>query len=115
MRKWYEQLCASMSRTLGGSSGISMRLWHCPSRRSFRLVSSLRPAGMLRKLFLLRSNFFDEIKEKISLGIAHSISLQSLRSKFVKDMKLEKPNGKCKPIPFELSLCNNQNEKSDPK
>ena len=108
------QLCASMSRILGGSSGISMRLWHCPIRRSFRFVSSLMPAGMLRKLFLLKANFFNEIKEQISLGIAPSISLQSLRSKFVKDLKMGKPEGKCKPIPFELFLCNNQKEKSDP-
>ena len=108
------KLCASMSRTLGGSPGISMRLWHCPNRRSFRFVSSMMPAGMLRKLFLLRSNFFNEIKEKISLGIAPSISLQSLRSKFVKDLKLEKPEGKRKLIPFELFLCNNQSEKSEP-
>ena len=73
------------------------------------------PAGILRKLFLLRSNFFNDIKEQISLGIAPSISLRSLRSKFVKDLKLNKLEGKRKPTPFELSLCNNQNEKSDPK
>ena len=73
------------------------------------------PAGILRKLFLLRSNFFNEIKVQISLGIAPSISLRSLRSKFVKDLKLKKLEGKHKLTPFELFLCNNQNEKSDPK
>ena len=108
------KLCASMSRTLGGSSGIPVRLWHCANRRSFRFVSSLMPAGMLRKLFRLRSNFFNEIKEQIPLGIAPSISLQSLMSKFDKDLKLEKLEGRRKPIPFELFPCNNQNEKSEP-
>ena len=72
------------------------------------------PAGVLRKSFLLRSNFFNEIKEQILLGIAPSISLQSLRSKFVKDIKQEKPEGKRKLIPFEPFLCNNQNEKREP-
>ena len=109
------QLCASTSRILGGSSGIIMRLWQCPNLRSFRFVSSLMPAGILRKLFLLRSNFFNEIKVQISLGIAPSISLRSLRSQFVKDLKLKKLEGKRKLTPFELFLCNNQNEKSDPK
>ena len=69
-------------------------------------------SGMLRKLFLLRSNFFNEIKEQIPSGIAPSISLQSLRFKFVKKLKYGK-EGKCKPIPSELFLCNNQNEKSE--
>lgn len=70
------------------------------------------PAGMLTKWFLLRSNFFNEIKEKIPSGIAPSISLQSLRFKFVKELKYGK-EGKHKPIPSELFLCNNQNEKSE--
>ena len=71
------------------------------------------PAGVLRKSFLLRSNFFNEIKEQILLGIAPSISLRSFRSKFVKDLKLKKLEGKHKLTPFELFLCNNQNEKSE--
>ena len=81
-----------ISGTLGGSSGISVRFWHCPNQRFLRLVSALTLVGMLRKLFLL--------------------GLQLLWFKFVKELKHGK-EGKCKPIPFEPLPCNNQNEKSE--
>lgn len=48
------------------------------------------------------------------MGIATYLSLQSLGHKFVQYLKVEKPEGKCKPIPFELFIGNNQNDKSDP-
>ena len=56
---------------------------------------------MLIKLFLLRSNFSASTRSKDHQGL--------LLLSDVKDVK----EGKRKPIPSELFLCNNQNEKSE--
>ena len=56
---------------------------------------------MLIKLFLLRSNFSASTRSKDHQGL--------LLPSDVKDVK----EGNRKPIPSELFLCNNQNEKSE--
>ena len=97
---------ASNNFMLGGSLGSFSSLLHSLTRISVRLGSPLMSAGMLTKLFLLKSSTSRESKWQSLLSIAPSTKLQSLR---YKDFKKHKPDkeGNRKPIASDFSVCRN--------